>query len=326
MYGFEVFHENMLSSLINSVRLGEINNAYIFEGSKGLFKHNSAHLLATAITCENTQNAPCGICSSCTHSMSNTNPDIIHISLDGKKSIGVDKIRDIAQDVAIKPFESARKVYIIDDGDAFTEASQNAFLKTLEEPPSYVSFIIVIENSSTLLQTVLSRCILLRFSPVSDKRIEDYIDKKYPNEQRKKFLIKYVAGIPGTVDNIISDDDFELVRKDSYDMLPALLSPHKISAYKVVQFFEENKEKIDLILDFWISFLRDIMLIHSELNDLVINTDMIDKLKRVSGRLDEKFILIAIEKLLNAKNMHRRYVNTRAMALNLTLSIKKAAE
>ena len=324
MYGYTTFHEGLMNNLIKSVREGTNSHAYIFEGNAGLGLLSSAKLFAAALACTNKSGAPCGSCPSCIQARADTNPDIIYIEKPkNRQTIGVDPIRAVNDDAAIRPFSAARKVYIINDGGALTPAAQNAFLKTLEEPPDYAVFIIITENASALLPTVLSRSVLIHFPPVSDAAIEKYISENYPNElYRLEFLKKYCEGIPGEVDNITADADFEPLRGAAFDKLPVLLSSEKIDAYEIMRFLDENKENAEKIIDFWISYLRDMLAVQLGAADGVINVDKADSLRALSVRYEPKFAMSAVNELVTAKKMIVRHVSLKALALRTALKIR----
>lgn len=324
MYGYEVLHEEIADNLIENVRRGLAQHAYIFEGERGVGTDECARLFAAALTCEKEESAPCGACNACLMAKAKTHPDIYIVSpVEGKKNITVDKIREIVNDAYTKPYESGKKVYIISYGDDMNEQAQNAFLKVLEEPPQYAAFIILCENYESLLQTVRSRCTRIQFPPVSDKKIREYIKTHFPEETEKtKFLVQYAGGIAGNVEKILGTENFTDLRYDSLLKLECLLSGRKTDAYSVAEFLEENKEDADLILTFWQGFLHDIMLLQNGAKDLIQSADFIDKLINFSGKYDEKEIIKAQEEMLLAQKMRKRYVNLRALALRLAFSIK----
>lgn len=323
MYGYEVFHEELIKNLIESVHDGKSSHAYIFEGEKGLGTLEAARLFAAALTCSNTSISPCGTCQTCIESKADTNPDIIYVRPQkDKKSIGADDMRALSDDVAIKPFNSERKVYIIEDGTLLTEPAQNTFLKTFEEPPEYAVFIMLIENLSTLLDTVLSRFTLVHFPVLSEERIKKYITEKYPEEkERLPFLLKYCSGIPETVDAVINDSEFESLRDISLEKIFALASRDKRDAFAIQKFLEEKKENVNQILDFWLSFVRDTVLIQLGARDKIMNVDKKDILKDFSSKTNPEIVLMLYDRLVTAKKMIKRYVNIKG--LSLWLSLKK---
>ena len=322
MYGYDIFHEELVSPLIDAVRKKCAQHAYIFEGERGIGKKKAAQLFAAALVCENTSRAPCGSCPACIGAKAGTNPDIRIINAGDKKSIGVDALREITSDAYLRPFESRKKVYIIEQGDIMTEQAQNSFLKVLEEPPGYAVFIILVTNSSMLLQTIRSRCVLLRFTPVSREKTFAYIKKTYPSADAE-FLANYAGGNPGRADEIMRDENFFTLRDGALRMIPYLLSEHKISAFKTAEFMEDNKESAQDILEFWQSMIRDMIFIQNGAPGLVINSDIKEKLKELAGRFSLDKCMDTQNCLNKATTMLRRYVNLRALSLNLALSVKK---
>lgn len=325
MYGYEIFHEELMKNLIESVHNGLSSHAYIFEGEKGLMTLEAARLFAAALTCPNTRISPCGTCQTCVESKANTNPDIIYVRPQkDKKSIGADDMRALAEDVAIKPFNSARKVYIIEDGALLTEAAQNTFLKTFEEPPEYAVFIILIDNSVTLLQTILSRFTLIHFPAVSEERISKYILEKYPDEnERLPFLVKYCGGIPGTADAVINDETFENLREAAVGKIFSLASKNKSEAFVIQKFLDENKENVNQILDFWLSFMRDAVLMQLGAQEKILNVDKKDTLRDFSAQVNTDVILMMYDRLITAQKMLKRYVNVKGLSLWLSLKTDK---
>lgn len=321
MYGYEIFHDELMKNLIESVHTGTASHAYIFEGERGLGCIDAARLFAAALTCNDESIAPCGACPSCVEAKADTNPDIIYVRpKKDKKTIGADDMRALEEDVAVKPFSSQRKVYIIEDGSLLTEAAQNVFLKTFEEPPEYAVFIIIIENTATLLQTVLSRFSLVHFPAVTDEAVREYIMKKYPDEkERVPFLVKYCAGIPGAADAVIEDEGFETLYGASLEKLPLLVSENRLGAFEIARFLEENKEKAAQIFDFWMLFLRDVALIQSGASNMLINIGKKDELRRIASKTEPKKTVKLTDKLITAKKMLARYVNLKAVALWLSL-------
>ena len=327
MYGYTTFHDKILNNLIESVHNKTSSHAYIFEGADGLFLNNCAKLFAAALTCENTSISPCGSCRSCIQSKADTNPDICYILREKengklKKTIGIEPIRNAVKDSQVKPFNAPKKVYIIEEGDLLTVEAQNAFLKTFEEPPEYAVFIIIVHNSSALLETILSRGVLVSFPPVSDSIVSKYIEENYPEEKdRLDFLVKFCEGIPGEADNIIGNENFEGLREKSLEMLGVFLSGKEINAFLIQDFFTENKDDTELIFDLWISFMRDILIMLCGVRDNIINSDKITQLQQLTSRTDEAKIIKAVNEILTAKDMLNRSVKHSSAIMHCALAV-----
>lgn len=322
MYGYNTYHKNIMRTLINSVRNDNAAHAYIFEGAEGLNILESAKLFAMALTCRTPSSAPCASCESCIGSRADTNPDIIYFERPAdRKTIGVAPIRELTDDTAIKPFASKRKVYIIREGDLLTEAAQNALLKTLEEPPEYAVFIIITTNSAIMLETVRSRSELIHFPAVSESVTREYIDKQYPDADNKEFLIKYCEGIPGRADAVMADERFYETRSQALENLSFLMTKNKLYAFKIRKYLDAEKDRAEMIIDFWISFLRDILVIQNGAAHRIINTDKEAELRTLAQKLNPKLTVSAMDELFHAKEMLRRYVSVKSTALRLALKI-----
>ncbi|MBR5809244.1 MAG: DNA polymerase III subunit [Clostridia bacterium] len=324
MYGYEILHEQIAENLINNIRSAIANQAYIFEGERGVGAKECARLFASALVCKNTSSAPCGVCNACIMAKAESHPDIYELMpVEGKRNISVDQIRSVVTDAYTKPYESEKKVYIIAYGDDMNEQAQNAFLKVLEEPPEYAVFVILAENNESLLPTIRSRCTAIRFNPVPDKKVEEYIRKNFPESAAKiDFLVQYAGGVVGDVEKILNTENFVPLRRESLDMLSCLLTDRKLDAYQVAEFMEENKEDADLVLRFWLGFLRDMLLIESGAEKLVKSTDFIDSLISLANKTREEKVVKATDEVLLAQQMRKRYVNLKAISLRLAFTIK----
>lgn len=334
MYGYEILHDAICENLINNVRQNTASQAYIFLGERGIGAKECAKLFAASLVCKNTESAPCTKCNACVMAKAGTHPDIYFLKPEKdkktgkeKRNITVDQIREITADAYTKPYESGKKVYIIEYGDDMNEQAQNAFLKVLEEPPEYAVFVILAENDQSLLETIRSRCTTIKFNPISDDAVRGYIKNNYPNAfEKADFLIQYAGGVVGEIEKIINSENFVPLRRESLEKLEDLLSEKMLDSYLVAEFLEENKDDAELVLKFWQGFLRDMMLIQSGAEKLVKSMDFIDNLIRLANRFPEEKVVGAIDEVLLAQKMRKRYVNLRAMSLRLAFSIKNSEQ
>ena len=187
----------------------KLSHAYIIEGKKGFGKHMIAMRIAAALSCEKAADPsvplPCGSCPSCKKILSGNSPDVIFISKGDKATLGVEEIRRIRTDVLVPPNDTSSKIYMIEDAHLMTVQAQNAFLLTLEEPPSYVLFLLLCENSGSLLETIRSRAATLRTEPIPPTEILAYLKEHVPEAGRmsRENLLEIVAAADGSIGRAI---------------------------------------------------------------------------------------------------------------------------
>lgn len=325
MYGYTIFHEKRMSNLLETVLQGKASHAYIFNADKGMFPEEAATLFAQALTCENESMKPCGVCRSCVEARAKTNPDIVYIDAPkDKKTIDVETVRNLNEDCAVTPFNAPKKVYIIKNGDIMTPAAQNAFLKTFEEPPEYAVFIIIASNTDNLLQTILSRGTVIEFPSLPDDTVREYIKSKYPEEdERLEYLVKYCEGVPGAADEVIGNEEFENLRSSSLKMLLKLLSTRRYDSFEIEKYINENSQNADMIFDFWISYLRDILILECGVFDKCLNVDKERELRKFTEICSKEQVINAVKILCEGKEMIARYVKPSAAAMRCALKIKQ---
>ena len=181
MHSFDdiIGQDTIISHLKSAISEGKPSHAYIFCGDEGCGKRLLADRFSAGLLCEGEGDRPCGACIPCMQTGSGNHPDIVYVTHE-KKNITVGDIRtQVVSDVSIKPYSGRFKIYIIEDADKMNEEAQNALLKTLEEPPEYAVILLLAQNTGAFLQTILSRCVLLRFVPLSSEQIMKYLNTNY---------------------------------------------------------------------------------------------------------------------------------------------------
>ena len=178
--GFEALlgNERLKENLTGSLCRGHISHFYLISGPAGSGKHTLAKLLASAILCGG-QNAPCGGCTACRKVQDGNHPDFITVTDPEHKNIAVKIVREIRDDVFIRPNESDHKIYLFAQ-DLGVEG-QNALLKVLEEPPKYGVFLLLTDNPEKILPTVRSRCTELNLHALSAETLRHALRRQFPD-------------------------------------------------------------------------------------------------------------------------------------------------
>lgn len=174
-----VGHEPVLTWLRHALSRGRLAHAFLFVGPEGIGKRRTALHIAQGLLCEQRDPAaldPCGTCAGCVQVESDAHPDFFLIERpEGKNVLPIDRIQDLCRRLALKPARGRHRIAVVDDADLFNPESANCFLKTLEEPPPGSLLILLTTSAETQLQTIVSRCQLVRFSPLADEQVADLL-------------------------------------------------------------------------------------------------------------------------------------------------------
>ena len=186
--------DHIVTTLTNQIKHNRIGHAYLFCGTRGTGKTTVAKILAKAVNCQHPVNgSPCGECDMCKAIQAGTSMNVIEI--DAASNNGVDNIREIREEVAYRPTEGNYKVYIIDEVHMLSTGAFNALLKTLEEPPSYVIFILATTEAHKIPITILSRCQRYDFHRITIDTIAARLDEllKIEGVEAEEKAVRYVA-------------------------------------------------------------------------------------------------------------------------------------
>lgn len=178
-------NEKIKELLANAIKSNNLLHSYLFTGIDGIGKSLFAKEFAHMILCTSDQTKPCGTCKSCIEFRGNSHPDFLQIEPEDGKTIKIEQIRYLQEKISEKPVTSNKKVYIINECDTMTREAANSLLKTLEEPPSYATIILITANESKLLVTIKSRCTKIAFQPLSEEEIQLYINRNKLGENEE---------------------------------------------------------------------------------------------------------------------------------------------
>lgn len=170
-------NERLKDNLRSSIRRGRPSHFYLISGPAGSGKHTLANLLSAALLCKN-EDAPCGTCPACRKVFTNNHPDVITVTDPEHKNVAVKIVREMRDDVFIRPNEGDKKIYIFPQ-DLGTEG-QNALLKILEEPPAYGVFLLLTDNPEKVLPTIRSRSTELSLNALPEQLLQKKLKEKFP--------------------------------------------------------------------------------------------------------------------------------------------------
>lgn len=233
-----VGQEVVVKILKNSILNNKISHAYIFSGPRGTGKTSIAKIFSKAVNCLNTTDGD--LCNNCENCLQNIDEEIDIIEIDAASNNGVNEIREIRNNVKLMPVHLKYKVYIIDEVHMLSTSAFNALLKTLEEPPKHVIFILATTEFNKIPATVISRCQKFDFKKITNKQIEDRL--KYILEQEKKSLNGEVISLIAK----LSDGGL----RDAINMLDQVISLEKenVTVDDVYNLIGDISEKNIIIL------------------------------------------------------------------------------
>lgn len=332
--------EHIVKILKNQIKKGQVSQAYLFTGTRGTGKTSTARILAKAINCTG-EDIPCGKCTNCKSIRDGAFMDVIE--LDAASNNGVDDLRAIIDSVQYPPAMGRYKVYIIDEVHMLTPAAENAFLKTLEEPPEYAIFILATTDPEKVKSTIKSRCMTLNFRRVREKDLVKgmkRICEKYDVSPKEEALNTIARKADGSVRDALSileqcietgEKNFteeevyyytESLGSEFYLELTEAVIDGDISSaiVKINDMLLAGKDAKQMLSDF-LTYLRNLLIAKCTNNAEVligISSENIDRLKNQADKISTDEIKNWI-KYLSKKVNQARYSNIPRIILEVAI-------
>ena len=291
--------------LSNSIKSNMISHAYMFEGPSGVGKNTMAReLAATLLEMENLFNSP----------------DYIEITPDGN-SIKIAQIRKLQSDILVKPYKSY-KIYVIDEAQKMTVEAQNALLKTLEEPPKYAIIILITNNKESLLDTIKSRCEIIKFTPIPLVEVADYLTQTGVDKNRASLLANFSRGSMQKAIELSESEDFHIMRDEVQKYVEAFLTGSMLDIMDIQSSIEKYKDNITNVLDLLVNYFRDIMMVKENVDSsMIINLDRLVFIKNMSTKITYSQLSKIIDIIEETKNKLRSNCNFNISIQVMTLNI-----
>ena len=291
--------------LTNSIKSNMVSHAYMFEGPNGIGKNTMAReLAAILLEMENLFNSP----------------DYIEIKPDGN-SIKIAQIRKLQSDILVKPYKSY-KIYVIDEAQKMTVEAQNALLKTLEEPPKYAIIILITDNKESLLDTIKSRCEIIKFTPIPMQEVASYLTMNGIDSKRASLLANFSRGSMKKAIELSESEEFHLMREEVQKYVETFLNGNLIDIMDIQSSIEKYKDQITNVLDLLINYFRDIMMVKENVdNSMIINLDRLIFVKNMSNKTTYSQLSKIIDIIEETKNKLRSNSNFNISIQVMTLNI-----
>lgn len=333
MAGFSdiIGQEQMKEHLQNVLKLNKVSHAYIINGERSSGKEFIAKIFAAALQCEHPDTAsgitePCQVCHSCRQMATGNQPDVLYISHEKPGTIGVEDIRgQINGTVAIKPYSSPRKVYIMNEAEKMTVQAQNALLKTLEEPPEYTVILLLTTNMDTLLPTILSRCVLLNMKPVRDAEVKKYLmETMQLPDYKADICTAFARGNIGKAKLLAASEEFDHIKEEAITLLKYINDMEISEIVAAIKKINEYKLDVNDYMDILAIWYRDVLIFKAtnDLNHLIFREE-IQYIKKVADRSTYEGIELVINALDKAKSRLKANVNFDLTMELLLLTVKE---
>ncbi len=317
MWGL-IGNKRAVDVLSRAAASGALAHAYLFVGPERVGKATLALRLAQALNCASAGArhasplqggdaegaAPCGECPSCVRIAAGIHADVrtvtVEVTDEGpqRKAISVEQMREVERAVALAPFEGRTRVVIVDPADEMTAVAQNAFLKTLEEPPPHVVFVLIATQGERLLPTVRSRCRRIDFRLLPASEIERALESEPVDPERARLLARLSRGRIGWALAMARDPSQLERRREALQSARSLagmpVAQRMELAEQLTEEFRRDREKILSLLAEWQGWWRDVLLAQSGAEDGVANVDLLAETREDArgSRPDEVIVFV----------------------------------
>jgi DNA polymerase-3 subunit delta' len=321
-------HTWAVDMLRRHIATGEMRHAYLITGPVGVGRHTLALAFVRALNCT-TPPAPgdfCGVCRDCRQVDKLAHPDLAIIEPtikdpDNKNElipdiygeIRIQQIRELGRLINLKPYQARyRSVVCLHFNQANLEAS-NAFLKTLEEPPSHAILLLTADNPESLLPTVVSRCEVLRLRPLPVEQVKEELLRRGADDRTAQLIAHISAGRPGYARQLLDDPAMLEARERRLNDLSNLLSASRVDKFSHAEKLSKDRKEMRETLMCWSSFWRDVLLRAANANSPLENVDRTGEIESLAGKLDLPAARARLAEAERAIQQVDRYVNSRLL-------------
>jgi len=315
-------HDRPVTILKKALMSNTLAHAYLFSGGEGIGKKMTALALAAAVNCRNAgPDGGCGQCPSCRKIASLVHPDVHVVAADGDE-IKIDQVRQVQAELALKPFEGAKKILIVDGAENMNQASANAFLKTLEEPQGEALIILISSLPQSLLPTIRSRCQEIRFLPLPRSILAHALMRQRGlSEEDAWFLAALAQGSLGRGLSMDVEQE-KTVREELIGLWSSLEQMDTGEVLIQAESFSKDRERLERLLDIGAEWLRDVMVFRETGDErLLVHRRGKDLHGQWIRRFSLQRMLSDMELLTASRGLLDRRVSAQLVAENLLMKL-----
>jgi len=284
-------NEQIKKILKLSLSKNRLPNSLLFAGPPGVGKFQMALAVAQALNCSEMADDACGDCDSCLRIIRNQHPNVKVVQREkNREQIVKEQIDEINYLAKMRPWQQGKLVFIINEAERMNDTVANSLLKTLEEPSSYVYFILITEDLQVILPTIRSRCQLLRFQPISEEDITKALVARGIPEDRAALI---AATCDGNLEKAseVQWEEFKSQRDRAWYLFQEVVEKSQAETLMSLVHGRSRKDYLDEyreLLSFFSVFFRDILVLHEGKSEFLLNPDIKAELQNLSARIVPK--------------------------------------
>lgn len=329
-----VGHEWVVRLLNSAISHNRVGHAYLITGPDSIGKMTLARSFTQTLNCTaEREHRPCGVCRSCKLIQEDKHPDVRvvlpEVSDRGTQSIKIEQIRRLQQDLSLSAYEARYKVALLKRFDTANLNAANAFLKTLEEPPSNVILLLTAMDSDTILPTINSRCRSIKLRPVPTTLIEETLMTRHHVRPETANLLAHLAdGRLGWAIRAHQDPALLQSRRTQLDALHQALPGSLVARFTLAESLARKTETLPLLLQTWLSWWRDLALLsygQKGASQRITNIDEMELLHNLAGRWPRNGVLKSLQQTETALRQLKQNANARLVMENIMLAYPQQA-
>lgn len=290
IYGHDWAVDFLRRGLLN----GRTRHAYLITGTRSIGKMTLAQNFAMALNClhEDIVQRPCLECRACKSTLSGNNPDLIYSQVEETGRLRIDEVRRVTRLLSLKPYASRYRVAIFDDFDMASPQSQDALLKTLEEPASYAVLVLLAQSTDRILSTITSRSQIIPLRPVALDTVKQRLLLQGAEETQADLVARLSSGRIGWALEALHDEDVLTFRSDMLDMLRDVITGTRVERLKISDMVSRkmgrDKPLLRYVLEIWQTYWRDVLLESYDSPVKPCNSDRKDDIRLLVMQVDQE--------------------------------------
>ena len=324
-------HETAIVFLKEHTKPEKLRHAYLITGPQGVGRRTLALAFIKALNCLNppAQGEFCDECLVCRQISAQAFSDLAVLApMEGHKDLKIDQIRSMQQSLALAPYQAKYRIILILDFQRATAAASNALLKSLEEPPAHAVLILTADAQESLLETISSRCEIVRLRPLPLELAENCLEERYGlPEEHARLLAHLTSGRVGAAMRFEKNPDLVSAYQDDLEKLEELLPANKRQRFQYVE--SQLKQKSNLretvyeLVSAWLTFWRDVMIVRTNAGIPLVNQGRNTFIQNVARQVELPQVEAILKTHEKALDQIDKYVNPRLVVENLLLALPR---